>query len=187
MSMPKLSKRISAYITSRGKYRYHGLARGVFHMLLKEVAKLLLRNKKTIAVAESCTGGLISHQLTNISGSSKYFKLGVVAYSKQAKSKVLKIKKQDLNRFGVVSKKITAIMARNVRKFAHSDIGLATTGIAGPTGGSKNNPVGTVYIALAFRNSIFVEKFKFKGTRTQIKNKAKNKSLLLIKQCLDNH
>lgn len=155
-------------------------------MLLKEVAKLLLKNKKTIAIAESCTGGLICHELTNISGSSKYFKLGLVVYSKQAKSKLLKIKKQDLNRFGVVSKKITALMAQSVRKFARTDIGLATTGIAGPSGGSKKNPVGTVYIALAFRNSIFVEKFKFKGSRTQIKNKAKNKALLLIKQCLDN-
>ena len=155
-------------------------------MLLKEIANILLQNKKTVAVAESCTGGLISHALTNISGSSKYFVLGLALYSNEAKSQVLKIKEDDIKRFGPVSEKIAILMAKRVKEFALTDIGISTTGIAGPTGGTKKNPVGTIYIALAYRSSIFVKKFKFGGTRIQIKNKAKNKALLLIKQCLKN-
>ncbi|MBL7197271.1 MAG: CinA family protein [Candidatus Omnitrophica bacterium] len=154
-------------------------------MLLKEIAKLLLKNKKTLAVAESCTGGLVSHTLTNISGSSKYFKLGLVLYSNNAKSEILKIKKEDIRRFGAVSEKTAILMAKKIKSLANTHIGLSTTGFAGPKGGNKRNPVGTVYIALAYKNSIFIEKFKFNATRTQIKNKAKNKALLLIKQCLE--
>ena len=155
-------------------------------MLLKQVSKLLLKNKKTISVAESCTGGLISHALTNISGSSKYFKLGLVLYSNSAKSKILKIKKEDLSRFKAVSKETVILMAKRIKSLAKTHIGLATTGFAGPKGGDKRNPVGTVYIALIHKNSILVKKFKFSGTRTQIKNKAKNKALSLIRQCLVN-
>ena len=155
-------------------------------MLLKKIAQLLLKNKLTIAVAESCTGGLICHALTNVSGSSKYFKLGIILYSDDTKSKFLGINKQDLKQFRAVSEKIAIIMAKKVKAFAKTDIGLSTTGIAGPTGGSKENPLGTIYIALAYKNLTAVELFRFTGTRTQIKNKAKNKALLLIKQCLKN-
>ena len=155
-------------------------------MLLKEIAKILLQNKKTVAVAESCTGGLISHALTNISGSSKYFVLGLVLYSNKTKSQVLKIKKDDIKHYGPVSEKIAILMAKKVKELALTDIGISTTGIAGPAGGTKKNPVGTIYIALAHKNSISVKKFKFSGTRIQIKNKAKNKALRLIEQCLKN-
>ncbi|MFC1708517.1 CinA family protein [Candidatus Omnitrophota bacterium] len=155
-------------------------------MLNSEISKLLLKNKKTIAVAESCTGGLISNSLTNINGSSKYFKLGLVLYSNSAKSKLLKINKKDISRFGVVSEKVAALMAKKVKTLAGAHIGLATTGFAGSKGGNKNNPIGTVYVALAYKNSAIVKRWNFSGKRTQIKNKAKNKALSLIKQCLVN-
>jgi nicotinamide-nucleotide amidase len=155
-------------------------------MLLKEVSKLLLKNKKTIAVAESCTGGLISNSLTDISGSSKYFKLGLVLYSNEEKSKILKIRRKDISSFGAVSDKIASLMAKRIKVLAKTNIGLATTGFAGPKGGNKINPVGTVYVALAYKNSLVVKKYKFMGKRTQIKIKTKNKALSLIKQCLVN-
>ncbi|MFH1622112.1 MAG: CinA family protein [Candidatus Omnitrophota bacterium] len=153
-------------------------------MIVKEVTKTLIKRKKTIAVAESCTGGLISHVLTNISGSSKYFKLGIVSYSNVAKSKLLKINKKNIVRFGAVSEKIAILMAKKVRALAKTNMGLSATGFAGPKGGNKKNPLGTVYIALSYKNFIFSKKYKFSGTRTQIKNKTKNKALLLVKQCL---
>lgn len=155
-------------------------------MLLNDTVKLLLKNKTTIAVAESCTGGLISHALTNKSGSSKYFKLGLVLYSNEAKSKLLNIDKKIISRFGAVSEKTTTLMANKIKTLAKTDLGLAITGFAGPKGGNRRNPVGTVYIALACKGLNCVTKFKFRGTRTQIKNKAKNKALSLIKQCLIN-
>jgi len=154
--------------------------------MIKEIARILLKNQKTIAVAESCTGGLIAHTLTNVSGSSKYFKLGLVLYSNEAKSRVLKIKNVDIKRYGAVSRKIAMLMAKEVKDLARTHIGLSTSGIAGPTGGSKKKPIGTVYIALAYDNLLSVRKFKFIGTRSQIKNKTKDRALHLIKQCLKN-
>ena len=155
-------------------------------MPLKDVTNLLLRNKKTIAVAESCSGGLISHSLTNISGSSKYFKLGIVLYSNQSKSRILKIKEKEIKTHGAVSQRIAYLMAKKVKQLAKTDIGVSTTGIAGPTGGSPKKPVGTVFIGIANKNSVRVKKFHFKGNRLKIKNQTKNKALLLIKQCLKN-
>ena len=154
--------------------------------MTKEIAKILLRKHKTVAVAESCTGGLIAHTLTNISGSSKYLKLGLVLYSNEAKSKILNIKKSDIKRFGPVSREIAILMAKKVKSLAKTHIGLSATGIAGPTGGSKKKPVGTVYIALSYGNIISVSRCKFKGTRSQIKHKTRDKALRLIKQCLGN-
>ena len=153
-------------------------------MLIQKVCKLLLKTGKTIAVAESCTGGLISSSLTNISGSSKYFKLGLVLYSNSAKSKLLRIGKKDISRFGAVSEEIAALMAKKVKTLSGAHIGLATTGFAGPNGGNKQNPIGTVYIALAYKDSVIVKKCGFNGKRIQIKNKAKNRALSLIMQCL---
>jgi len=155
-------------------------------MLARKIAKLLLDKKMTIAVAESCTGGLISHTLTNISGSSKYFKLGLVVYSNQEKSKILKINNKQIKRFGAVSKETALLMAKRVKELARVDIGISATGIAGPSGGSKSKPVGTVFIGIACKNHVSAKKFLFKGTRLEIKNQTKNKALLLVKQCLRN-
>ena len=154
--------------------------------MLEEIAKIAIKKKKTISVAESCTGGLISHTLTNVSGSSKYFKLGVVVYSNQTKSNILRIPSGKIMKFGAVSEQIAKQMAQRVRILGKTDIGLACTGIAGPTGGSKRKPAGTVFIAIADKSGCYVEGFRFKGGRLQIKNKTKTKSLLLLKQCLKN-
>ena len=153
-------------------------------MSLKETHSILLKHRKTIAVAESCTGGLISHTLTNISGSSSYFKLGLVVYSNESKSKILNIPHKQISRFGAVSKEVAFLMANNVRKLAKTDIGIATTGIAGPTGATKKKPIGTVYIAISHKHSTKVKKILFRGSRTQIKNKTKDRALSIIKECL---
>jgi len=154
--------------------------------MLAILAKTLIKERKTIAVAESCTGGLISHTLTSISGSSKYFKLGVVAYSNKTKSDILNIPLRQINKFGAVSTQTAKKMAQKIKIKGKTDIGLACTGIAGPTGGTKTKPVGTVFIAIADKNKCLVRKFQFKGNRIQIKNKTKTQSLLLIKKCLKN-
>jgi len=153
-------------------------------MLLKEVTKLLFKTKKTISVAESCTGGLISHSLTNISGSSKYFRLGLVLYSNHMKSNMLKISPKMISKFGAVSKEVALLMAKNIKAVADTDIGISATGIAGPLGGNKTKPLGTVFIAISYKNKSLVKRFHFQGNRLQIKNKTKNQALLLIKKCL---
>jgi nicotinamide-nucleotide amidase len=112
------------------------------------VAELFFRSGKTIATAESCTGGLVAHRLTNISGSSRYFLQGFTTYSNESKIRELGIDASLIERYGAVSEEVAAAMAVRVREVAGSDIGLAVTGIAGPTGGTPEKPVGTVHIAL---------------------------------------
>ena len=112
------------------------------------VGQLLIIQNKTLAIAESCTGGLVSSRLTDISGSSKYIKLNLVTYANEFKESLLKIPKEIIEKHGAVSKEVAELMAINVRKIANTDIGVSLTGIAGPTGGSKNKPVGTIYIAI---------------------------------------
>lgn len=153
-------------------------------MNIQEIASLLSNAQKTVAVAESCTGGLIAHTLTNISGSSLYFSAGFVVYSNEAKSCFLKIPPKTIARFGAVSKQVAVAMAQNVRVLARTDIGLAATGIAGPGGGNTKKPVGTVYIALATADSTWVKQFLFHGARIDIKKKTTNAALLLLKKCL---
>lgn len=153
-------------------------------MLLTEVIKLLKSQKKTVAVAESCTGGLVSKLLTDIPGSSDYFILGIIAYSNQAKSKLLSISKSTISRYGAVSKQVAQKMSQSVRKLAKTDLGIGVTGIAGPTGGSKKKPVGTVYIAIDCACCSNCKKFQFKGSRLLIRKKASTESLKLLKQCL---
>lgn len=140
---------------------------------------------KTLAVAESCTGGLLSHLLTNVPGSSKYFVLGVVTYSNALKTKLLKIPKGLILKYGAVSEQVCLKMASGVRKTAGADFGIGITGVAGPSGGSKEKPVGTVFIALDAKNKKICRKFLFKGNRLQIKMKSAKEALRLINQlCL---
>lgn len=148
----------------------------------RTVARLLFKAKKTVAVAESCTGGLISHRLTNISGSSKYFRLGLVAYSNEAKIMLLGVSKKVLKSSGAVSKEVAIAMAKGARRVARSDIGLGVTGIAGPSGATKNKPVGMVFIALNTAKGSYCEEFKFCGTRLQIKNIASTTALRILKR-----
>lgn len=150
--------------------------------LIKRVHAALIRKRLTISLAESCTGGLLSYLLTSISGSSGYFKLGLIAYSNKAKEDVLRINKAILNKHGAVSGQTALAMAKAVRRIAKTSLGLSITGIAGPTGGSKIKPVGLVYIAIADSASASVWKFMFCGNREKVRRIAAQKALGLIQK-----
>ena len=139
--------------------KYHFGGEGV--ELEDVVGRLLIKNRKTIATAESCTGGLIGDRLTNISGSSLYYKGGIVAYSNSVKEKTIGVKKETLDSAGSVSEETALEMARGIRNKLNADIGLSTTGIAGPKGGTKEKPVGLVYIAISYDRGEKVYRFTF--------------------------
>ncbi len=134
------------------------------------VGQMLRQHRATLAVAESCTGGLIAHRLTQIPGSSDYFERAIVAYSNQAKIEILKVPANILKENGAVSAPVAEKMALGVRELSHSTLGLAVTGIAGPSGGSAEKPVGTVFIALAAPEGVVSKKYNLAGDRDQIKN-----------------
>jgi nicotinamide-nucleotide amidase len=137
---------------------------------LEEVLGRQLREQgRTVAVAESCTGGLICHRLTNISGSSDYFMGGVVTYSNQAKLDLLQVASETLQEKGAVSSETASAMARGVKELFHTDFGLAVTGIAGPSGGTPEKPVGLVFMGLATLNGVETRRHQFPGDREMIK------------------
>ncbi len=148
------------------------------------VGRLLREEGSTIAVAESCTGGLIAHRITEIPGSSDYFLLGVVAYSNQAKEALLGVSHSILTRYGPVSKETAEQMAAGVRERSGAAIGIATTGIAGPTGGTPENPVGRVFIALATGALREVKQYDFIGDRHEIKLAASELALDRVRRYL---
>jgi len=148
--------------------------------LLDKVSTLLKKQKLTLATAESCTGGLIAHTLTNVSGSSDYFDRGVISYSNKAKTDLLDVPKDILKKYGAVSEQVAKAMGEGVRKKSNADIGIATTGIAGPTGGTPSKPVGLVYVALSTYNKTDVRKYLVTGNRLQNKESACNQALLLL-------
>ncbi len=133
------------------------------------VGKLLRENALTLSVAESCTGGLIGHRITNVPGSSDYFMGGVVVYSNAAKIRMLGVNPDTLNRFGAVSAETAREMAQGIRQYMDTDLGIAVTGIAGPSGGTKEKPVGTVFIGLSTAKEEFTRRYRFFGDREQIK------------------
>ena len=146
--------------------------------VLEVVLGAALREKKaTIALAESCTGGLISHRITNVPGSSAYFERGIVAYSNQAKVDHLGVSEKILNDYGAVSSETAMAMASGIRKVANATFGLAVTGIAGPGGGTPEKPVGLVYIAIASLDGTEVSNFRFSGDRAGIKVKTAEAAL----------
>lgn len=148
--------------------------------IVKKTHRLFLQNKKTVAVAESCTGGKASSCLTRNPGSSRYFMLGIVAYSNKSKSKMLKIPLSLIKKEGAVSKIVACLMAKSIRKIAGTDIGLGITGIAGPAGGTLKKPVGTVYIALNCKFKAVCKKFILKGSREEIRKQSCEKALELL-------
>lgn len=152
--------------------------------LEEQIAHMLIKHKKTLAVAESCTGGLASHRLTNIPGSSGFFKLGICAYANEAKNKLLGISSRTLLKYGAVSRQVAQCMARGVRKKAKTDYGIGITGIAGPTGATKNKPIGLTYIAVSYKNKVIYRKYIFKGTRKKIKSQAASGALTLLSRLL---
>lgn len=133
------------------------------------VGRLLLEKNLSISVAESCTGGLIGHRLTSVPGSSSYFHGGVVVYSNQSKVDLLRVDARTLETHGAVSERTVEEMARGVKDRIKTDLGLAVTGIAGPDGGTRQKPVGTVHIGLAARNKTFSREYRFWGNRGQVK------------------
>jgi PncC family amidohydrolase len=148
--------------------------------LEKRLGEILRKKKLTISVAESCTGGLISHRITNISGSSDYFEQGVITYSNKSKIQLLNVPKLILESFGAVSAETAKAMAEGVRTFSKSDLGLAVTGIAGPTGGTAQKPVGLVYIGLSSKIPTKVKEFKFSGSREVIKEQASDEAMKMV-------
>jgi len=145
------------------------------------VGKLLLEKGKTIAVAESCTGGLIGAKLTNISGSSEYFERGVVTYSNQAKTQLLGVPPEIIEKYGAVSEEVAILMAEGVRGLAKTDYGLSATGIAGPKGGTPEKPVGTVCIGFAHENDSFAQKFQFAEDRITNRERATQAALNMVR------
>jgi nicotinamide-nucleotide amidase len=145
------------------------------------VGARLIAGKKTIAVAESCTGGLISSRLTDVSRSSKYFIRGAVPYSNDVKVKYVGVSADSLKKYGAVSRQVAAELARGIRSIMDVDIGLGVTGIAGPTGGTRKKPIGLVWVAIVTDKKRIAREFRFKGTRRDIKWQASQAALNLIR------
>jgi len=152
--------------------------------LEEKIAKILIAQKKTISVAESCTGGLLSNCLTDLPGSSAFFLLGVIAYDNAAKTKLLAVPPHYINAHGAVSAEVVSYMAKGVRRILKTDFGVGITGIAGPTGGNKHKPIGLTYIAVCTDKETIVKQFHFKGNRLQNKSHAKNAALRIILEML---
>ena len=148
---------------------------------MKSLIKMLTKKKLKISLAESCTGGLLASTITSISGASKVFNLGLVTYSNQAKTKVLKVNKNIIKRYGAVSHECCSAMVKNLSKISKANINISITGIAGPKGGTKQKPVGLVYIGVKKGNKIEINKCLFKSKkRSSIQKATVNKALNLI-------
>ena len=151
------------------------------NFLSEKVVKKLIEKKTTISVCESCTGGLLSSAITSVSGSSKVFNLGLVAYSNESKIKVLKISKKLIRKYGAVSEQVCKAMAKNVSKIGKTNMSISITGIAGPSGGTKQKPVGLIYVGIKRANKVKVNRYLFKNKgRLYIQKATVNKSLDLI-------
>ncbi len=155
-----------------------------------KLQNILRKHKKTITCAESCTGGLVASLITSISGSSDIFAGSIVSYSNEIKQKELKVKAKTLKKYGAVSKKVVSQMLKEVLIKFDSDFAIAISGIAGPNGGTKNKPVGTVIIGISDKkNKQIVKKYRFKGTRKEVQIQASHKALKeilkFIKKTLD--
>ena len=132
-------------------------------MSIQLLHKKLIKKKLTISVAESCTGGLLAHNLTKLANSSKYFQMGLTTYSNQAKIKLLKVNKKIINKYGAVSHECCKAMVKNLSKISKSKINVSITGIAGPGGASINKPIGLVYIGIKKGKTQIVKENRFKS------------------------
>ena len=140
-------------------------------MNIKKLHKKLIDKKLTISVAESCTGGLLANNLTKLANSSKYFQMGLITYSNEAKIKILKVNRNIIKKYGAVSKECCEEMVKNLSKISKSKINISITGIAGPGGGSKLKPVGLVYIGIKTGKYLLILENKFRSrNRSSIQN-----------------
>ncbi|HTG01044.1 MAG TPA: competence/damage-inducible protein A [Nitrospirota bacterium] len=158
---------------------------GVDGVEMEEVVGALLKQRRmNLAVAESCTGGLIGARITNIAGSSEYFERGAMVYSNIAKTEMLGVPEKLIEKHGAVSSEVAAAMARGIRDAARTSLGLSATGIAGPGGGTEKKPVGLVYVGLASPSGVTTEKFHFLGNREQIRMRASQMALDMVRRYL---
>ena len=137
----------------------------------KIIIKKLLKRNISISIAESCTGGLLSSKFTSVAGISKIFNMGLITYSNKSKSSLLKISQNDLKKYGSVSHQTAALMVKNLQQLTKSKLCISTTGIAGPSGGTKVKPVGLIYFGMKYKNKTMILEKKFKGSRMQIQQK----------------
>ena len=179
------AKRLIAGVERRIRTRLGPFIYGADEETLESaVGSLLRRRRQTLAAAESCTGGLVSHRITEVPGSSDYFRGGVVAYANRLKEAPLGVPAALLKRHGAVSASVAEAMAAGVRRLAGSTLGISITGIAGPAGGSRKKPVGLVYIALATPRGARSQRFLFSGDRPTVKLKASQAALDWVRKYL---
>ncbi len=177
----EIIKRVESFIRSKaGKYIF-GTDTETIPQLLH---KMLIDKKLTVSVAESCTGGLLGGEFTELSGSSAYFVGGISSYSNYIKSEILKVKTDTLEKFGAVSNETVYEMAENVRKQFNTDFGISISGIAGPDGGSNEKPVGTIHIGLATREKTITEKFIFSSNRNLNRQRAIASAMFMLYEYL---
>jgi len=152
---------------------------------LEEIVAALLTSKKlSLSVAESCTGGLVADRLTDIPGSSVYFERGVIVYSNRSKTDILGVPEGVIDNFGAVSEQVAVLMAEGIRNISNADLGLATTGIAGPSGGTEEKPVGTLYVALTDGQEVFCRRYTFSWDRRRHKILSSQAALLMLRKYL---
>lgn len=151
----------------------------------EKIGAILQNESLTIALAESCTGGLLASRITDIPGSSRYFIAGLVTYGNGAKTKFLAVPEEIIAQNGAVSAIVAELMAKGVRDGASVDIGFSITGIAGPAGGSPEKPVGTVFMGLATKEGVRVERFLFSGDRQKIRGQATEAALSMLLNYLE--
>ncbi len=179
----KTGCKVDELIALAGKYIY-----GYDNDTLEEIiGKLLIQNGKTLSTAESCTGGYLAHRITSVSGSSTYFKGSVVAYSVETKVNVLGVKPETIERYGVVSANVAEEMAERVRKLQNTDYAIATTGFAGPGGGTAEYPVGTVWIAVASKMQVQSHRFLFPYSRERNIHAAAISAMNMLRVAMNRH
>ena len=150
----------------------------------EELVEILTKKQYKIPTAESCTGGLVAATIVNVSGASEVFQAGFVTYANEAKEKELGVKSETLQTYGAVSEKTAKEMAIGCAAHAKAQVGISTTGIAGPGGGTAEKPVGLVYIGCAVRSNVYVEKNVFSGDRQQVRRQAADRAIGFALECI---
>lgn len=149
-------------------------------MMEEKIVRFLNEHNMMITTVESCTGGLIAARLVNVSGASNVFSEGYVTYSEDAKAKMVGVNPETIKKYNVVSEEVAYEMASGGAKTANADVAVSVTGVAGPVGGTKDIPVGTVCIGVYYKNKVITEKFLFNGDRLQVRNQAVDKALEMV-------
>jgi len=177
-------ERLLSEVEQRIRVRVQKYIYGTNLRIGRDHSNILTAKKLTIAVSESCTGGLVADRITDVSGSSNYFQQGLVTYSNPSKVDVLGVPSLLLEQHGAVSREVAEAMASSIRRVARTDIGLSTTGIAGPTGATSTKPIGLVWIGYSDAEATFATRFQFGGDRRRVKERAAQAALELLRRKL---